>query len=110
MTPETVASDTPAEAEQRARNYRIMAQQRMQHTQSAGVSDDAYLEAARINAAGMVMMGFGIGGGFRQPIVTPAPYQPLPVPAYNYQGLQREAQPQQCTYNRIGQTIYQNCY
>ena len=52
------------------------------------------LEEARINAAGMAVMGFGAGGGFRMPATTtpPAPSQ------------------RQCTYTSFGNTVSQNCY
>lgn len=60
-------------------------------------------EAARINAAGMAAMGFFQSGGLR--MYTPPP--PAPV----YQAPTFTPLPnQRCTYSRVGEQIYQNCY
>lgn len=57
------------------------------------------LEQARIQAAGMALFGLGITGGpFRLP-----PPQPAVQPS-------RTAPPVSCTSNRVGQSIYTNCY
>lgn len=58
-------------------------------------------EAARINAAGMAAMGFFQSGGLRM-------YTPPPPPAPVYQA--PAFQMQSCTYDRIGNRTYQNCY
>lgn len=60
-------------------------------------------EAARINAAGLAAMGFFQSGGLR--LYTPPP--PAPV----YQAPTYTPTPnQRCTYSRVGQNVYQDCY
>lgn len=128
--PETVSSDTPEEAEQRARVQRMVQQQdeawfaardkrwkelQEQSRQSReaqraereqrSLDAETALEAARINAAGMAAMGFFQSGGLRLPQPSPPPAPIYQAPAY--EPIQR---PQRCMYDRIGNQVYQNCY
>ena len=107
--PRIVSSDTPAEAEQRARVWRMkdaMDAQKATRVTTPTPSEDAYVEAARLQAIGQALMGIGLGGGmFRMP-----PLQPLPsIPAYQYQPIPISPRQLHCTYNAIGAWLYQNC-
>ena len=62
-------------------------------------------EAARTNAAGLAVLGFMQSGGLR--MYTPPS---TPAPAYQAPTFTPLPSPQRCTYSRVGEQIYQNCY
>lgn len=70
------------------------------------------LEEARIQAAGQALLGLGMGGGlFRIPPTPTAPaYQPQPTPVLPLAAPARPLPPVSCTSQRVGQTVYTDCY
>jgi len=103
LCPMTICLSELDIAETRQREIRAWKEQEYRHwlsTLSPEQRAQEYaLEQARIQAAGQALMGLGFGGPFRT-----APIQP-PTPPTQYRSA-----PKTCTYNAIGQTLYQNCY
>lgn len=103
LCPVTICLSELEISETRQREIRAWKEQEYRHwlsTLSPEQRAEEYaLERARIQAAGQALMGLGLGGPFRTTPVRP------PVPAY-----QPQSNPRTCTYNAIGQTLYQNCY
>lgn len=104
LCPMTICFSELAIRDERDKEIRAWKEQEYRHwlsTLSPEQRAQEYtLERARIQAAGQALMGLGFSGGpFRTAPITP------PVPAY-----QPQSNPRTCTYNAIGQTLYQNCY
>ncbi len=104
LCPVTICLSELEISETRQREIRAWKEQEYRHwlsTLSPEQRAQEYaLEQARIQAAGQALMGLGFSGG---------PFRTTPIPS-SAPAYQPQSNPRTCTYNAIGQTLYQNCY
>lgn len=106
--PDGISVDSPEVRAERAVE-RIVAREQEQAIERQRTHERA---RAQDQAAGQAMMGLMMGGGlFHTPTApTPSAYQPQPTPVLPLAAPARPLPPVSCTSQRVGQTVYTDCY